>query len=674
MRLRSRFLNTGFLGSRFLARSAALVFAAGLAGLTCDDAPPTEPLAEQFAKAFCEHQFDCCSPYELSLITSDRYKSQDGCLTFATLAARQQLGAVEGALATGRISVDASRLEACMKAYAGQSCNAFTTYPGAVSPIPNVGLALTYCPDLLVGHVPPNQPCSLSLECAKGSRCVTGVPDPISAYPGQPTPVPLVPVPGVCVPYQKTGEPCNDSTDCGDDGSCRAPEFVCGAPAAEGAPCTSTLNQNTGQVTSNCDEKAGLFCEDAITFTCRHHPRAGEPCDFARSPQCDPDPALALSCDFMFSGTCRAPGDEGDACGGPAIPPCRPAFSCHATQTDGIGTCGALPRLGETCTDRCASPGVCASGSCTMPGKASIGAACTTDGDCASLSCTGFLGGHFICAANSITPTCIGAGVTYGSISGFGGIGGNGGFGGTVFTGRAGTSGFAGSVSTGGRAGGAAGTAGVGGTSSGGAGGMAPLGCPFSATAPENPIIADFTVADGATTFPIGGIYSYTAPMSADGPTATITSGALHVTAATVGRETPQFWGAGIFFNIGPAETTCVDASMSSGVEFDVSGTLEGVGCTLQYATNDSAHTDNLVDPKGSGPPGAFAPQQPFSVTPTVRTIRVPFTGPGGPLGGSPAIDVNSARLTSVQWQLTTNAGVDNTCAVDLTIDNVRFF
>ena len=42
------------------------LLAASLAALTCDDAPPDVPLALQVAKAFCAHQFACCSPFELS--------------------------------------------------------------------------------------------------------------------------------------------------------------------------------------------------------------------------------------------------------------------------------------------------------------------------------------------------------------------------------------------------------------------------------------------------------------------------------------------------------------------------------------------------------------------------------------------------------------------------------
>jgi hypothetical protein len=662
------------LSPGFVARSVALVLAAGMAGLTCDDAPPAAPLAEQLAKAFCAHQFNCCSPYEMALLTSGRYANQDQCVPFATLSARQQLGAVDGALATGRITVDDSRLDACMKAYAEQVCNTSTMYPSMVNGAPDIATALASCPDLLVGHVPATHACSLSMECAKGSRCVTGVPPANAGYPGLPASVSLTPSEGVCVAYQQPGQPCNDANDCDEDHTCRSPDFVCGTPAPQGAPCTSTVNQMTGQVTSECDAKAGLYCEDIVTRTCRHHPRADEPCDLIRPPLCDPDPALGLSCVATpFSTICRTAGNEGDDCGAPAIAPCRPDLVCHPTQADGIGTCGALPQLGDACRDRCASPGVCVRGSCTMPGNAPLGATCSTDGDCASLSCTVIATGRAICTANTIFPLCVGAGVTIGNISGLGGMGGTGGLGGTFVTGRAGNGvggaggragGFAGSVGT------MTGTAGFGG-GAGGAAGMPALGCPFGTIAPENPIISDFTIPDGTTVLPIGGLFTYTSPLSMDGPAATITGGALHVTAATIGRDVAQFWGAGIFFNGDASGTLCIDASKSRGVQFDISGTVEGLGCTLQYATTDSAHLDSTVDPKGSGPPGAFAPQAGLSVTPTPATVMMPFNGPGG---GSPPIPIDSARLTGVQWQLTTAAGTDNTCAVDLTIDNVRFF
>ena len=80
------------------------------------------------------------------------------------------------------------------------------------------------------------------------------------------------------------------------------------------------------------------------------------------------------------------------------------------------------------------------------------------------------------------------------------------------------------------------------------------------------------------------------------------------------------------------------------------------------------------MDFKGSGDASAYAPQATLVVAPTVTTVMMPFSGPGSPTGGNPAIAVDRSKLTGVQWQFTTAAGMDTSCMVDITIDNVRFF
>ena len=108
----------------FRPRLSSLLLAASLAALTCDDARRSDSLAEDLARAFCAHRFACCSPFEISAISTDRYKNEADCVEFATLAARQQLGTVEGAIAQGRITVDDARAEACFRAYRNQACAA----------------------------------------------------------------------------------------------------------------------------------------------------------------------------------------------------------------------------------------------------------------------------------------------------------------------------------------------------------------------------------------------------------------------------------------------------------------------------------------------------------------------------------------------------------------------
>jgi hypothetical protein len=181
--------------------------------------------------------------------------------------------------------------------------------------------------------------------------------------------------------------------------------------------------------------------------------------------------------------------------------------------------------LGEACTDRCASPGVCDAGFCTTPGTLPLGAKCITSSDCASLSCTGF-NGNLFCSPPMISPRCVGGGVTQGMLSG---VGGQGGFAGSFPTG------FAGSSFPGGRgpagAGGAAG--GIGGTSG------TTLGCQISNLPPEGQLIADFA----STALAIGGTYTYAAPtMGLDGPIAIIENGVLHITATSTGMESHQYW------------------------------------------------------------------------------------------------------------------------------------
>jgi hypothetical protein len=641
--------------------SLTLLAGAFLAGLTCDDAAPTVTLADQVARAFCAHQFKCCAPFEISVVATDRYRTEEECVPFAEVSARQQLAAIAGAMDLGRITVDPARADACLRAWRDRACNLSVEAPEDIGPLPNISALLAFCPDLLVGHVPPDRACTIAQECAAGSHCVNGLPGNTGAAGGFGGPVPETQGGlGACVRYQKAGERCNLSSDCDPAAhlTCHKPGFVCGPAAQIGEACLSEYNVFTGEVSSNCDTSRKLYCEDSQTFLCRRPPLAGEPCDL-RFPRCDPAPELALSCP-EFSGICRSPGNEGDACGGAALAPCREDLSCRIEQRD-IGVCGPLPRLGEACTDRCASPDVCSSGLCTAPGPLAVGAACITNGDCASLACgSPFFGGAQFCSAPMFFPRCVGSAVTTG----------------VVQTGQGGFGGFGGGMAGVGGAVGGRGPVGRGGTTgTGGAGGgiMPPLGCQFSNLAPEAPTIADFDKADVDGLLPIGGIFTYGSP-GGGGPTATIENGALHVTATTVGMMDFQFWGAGIYFNGDPSGTACIDATAFIGVMFDVSGTITGMGCSAQYSTNDSAHSDNVFDPKGSGPAGSFAPQANFIVSPTVTTLMMPFNGAGAPIGGNPPIPIDRARLTGVQWQFTTASGPANSCSVDITIDNVRFF
>src|SRR4051794_38785048 len=159
-------------------------------------------------------------------------------------------------------------------------------------------------------------------------------------------------------------------------------------------------------------------------------------------------------------------------------------------------------------------------------------------------------------------------------------------------TGSAGSTGHAGNGGTTGNAG----TTGTGG-GGGGGGATAAMGCQMSDPPPGDPLIADFSAADGGSAvLAIGGTFAYPSP---GGPMAVVTGGALRVTATTTGMTDPQYWGAGIYFNGNAAGTDCVDATAHTGIQFDISGTIGGTGCTAQYSTNDSIHSAvSATDPK----------------------------------------------------------------------------
>jgi hypothetical protein len=153
-----------------------------------------------------------------------------------------------------------------------------------------------------------------------------------------------------------------------------------------------------------------------------------------------------------------------------------------------------------------------------------------------------------------------------------------------------------------------------------------------------------------------------------------VSNGGWHIMATTTGMTSAQYWGADIFFNGDSLGNDCVDATAFTGIQFDISGTIGGTGCTVQYSTNDSAHSNNASDPKGAGDSTSYSPQKAITISSTVTTMMMPFTGTDAPSGGSPATGVDKSKLTGAQWQFTTAAGTTNSCMVDITIDNVKFY
>jgi hypothetical protein len=245
------------------------------------------------------------------------------------------------------------------------------------------------------------------------------------------------------------------------------------------------------------------------------------------------------------------------------------------------------------------------------------------------------------------------------------------------------SSGTGGSTGTGGTGTGTGGTSHTGGTTGTGTGGTtsgtggaagSTLGCAAS-DAPASAEIASFATADGGIS-PMFGTFTY-----GDTPKPTFTNGTGSLTVSDTVQTTSKahYQGFGLYLNGNSAGTDCVDGHTYTGVQFDISGSLTGTGCTMQFSILDSEHADITAstDPKSAGPAGSYAPQLQITsaqLTSTLTTIKVPYTTPSG---GSPSSAVDTTKLTGVQWQLSVPVASDGgatECDWSITLANVKFY
>jgi hypothetical protein len=126
--------------------------------------------------------------------------------------------------------------------------------------------------------------------------------------------------------------------------------------------------------------------------------------------------------------------------------------------------------------------------------------------------------------------------------------------------------------------------------------------------------------------------------------------------------------GVGLFFQ----ETSCVDASTYTGVQFDFTGDLGGCALSVGVSfSGDLSHSDDPVRGACSGTDsscyGPFA-----SVVPTATTVKVPFSAMSA---GSPVSNPDPSTVVDVIWQLSAPTGADGgSCAASFTVENVAFY
>jgi hypothetical protein len=127
-----------------------------------------------------------------------------------------------------------------------------------------------------------------------------------------------------------------------------------------------------------------------------------------------------------------------------------------------------------------------------------------------------------------------------------------------------------------------------------------------------------------------------------------------------------NFTGYGMYFN----SSSCLDASASTGVQFDLSGDLGG--CSLRYLLFFAQDLSSIDDP-GRGHCqntdavclGPWAP-----VAASSATIRLPFSAF---YGGAPIASVDPRNLVTMQWQVSASQ-VATGCSADFAIEHVSFY
>jgi hypothetical protein len=166
--------------------------------------------------------------------------------------------------------------------------------------------------------------------------------------------------------------------------------------------------------------------------------------------------------------------------------------------------------------------------------------------------------------------------------------------------------------------------------------------------------------------------YTYAAPGQVV-PTATLTpdGAGIQIIGGFAPPVSGNWEGAGLFFN----GSSCVDASMYTGVQFDFAGDLGG--CALAFGASFSGDTSSTEAPGQGSCPGTssncYGPLAPVvSGATTTTTIKVPFSAL---TAGSPIAKLDPASIVDVEWQLSAPTGAGGgSCSANFTVENVAFY
>jgi hypothetical protein len=173
------------------------------------------------------------------------------------------------------------------------------------------------------------------------------------------------------------------------------------------------------------------------------------------------------------------------------------------------------------------------------------------------------------------------------------------------------------------------------------------------------------TLMFGPASFPWGSYVYASTGQPIPVATATTDGNGIEIVDSFTAAAAGGFAGVGLYFS----GTTCLDASMYTGIKFDFAGDLGG--CTLALGSASSGDLDSAVNPGRGGCSSAAGPcyGPSAAVTAGATTVMVPFVAL---TGGMPVSALDPTSIATVQWQLAPPAG--GACAADFTVSNVAFY
>lgn len=275
------------------------------------DGPPTEfeKVCIDLNTAIC-NKLAMCDPLTVKKAFGD-----------AKTCAERLAISCEGAMKAEGSGLTAAAAMSCAQAYTAASCDAD----------PNTIAACTFKGSK-----------ANAATCQSGDQCQTGH----CALPANASC-------GTCGPTNAAGGTCVENDDCNAGLYCND-NGTCVAPAAAGMPCSDALLCNVG-----------LYCEPTkstcapLVTTMGGACASADACDVNKGLLCHP---MSKTCQPLKFAT------AGQACGllGADLVDCQAGSECLGMQGATQGTCSAVAKDGQACTDAigCLSPAECIGGTC----------------------------------------------------------------------------------------------------------------------------------------------------------------------------------------------------------------------------------------------------------------------------------------------------------------------